>query len=63
VAVGADAADEELDAAGLGDLLFVFLTLKLEVGSVSVQDVDVVRIDVNVLVENIQRLKFGQKTT
>ena len=63
MAVGADAADEELDAAGLGNLLFVFLTLRLKVGSVAVQDVDVVRIDVNVLLENIQRMKLGQKTT
>jgi hypothetical protein len=62
VAVGPDTADEELDAAGLGNLLFVFLTLHLEVGSVAVQDVDVVRVDVNVLVENIQRMKFGRKT-
>ena len=49
VAVGPDAADEELDAAGLGDLPFVLLTLGLKARRVAIEDVHVGRVDVDML--------------
>ena len=41
VAVGADASDEEVDAACLLDHLLIVLALGLQVGGVAVEDVDV----------------------
>ena len=49
VAVGPDAADEEPDAAGFGDLPLVLLALGLKVGRVAVEDVHVGGVDVDVL--------------
>ena len=49
VTVGADSTNEEFDPAGLGNLPFVVDALKLEVRRVSVEDVDVVRINVDML--------------
>ena len=51
VAVGADAAHEEVDAAGGGDGLFIVLALGLDVGGVAVEDMDVLLLDVDVAEE------------
>ena len=57
VAVGSDASNEEFDSAGLGNLLFVIETLDLQVRRVSVEDVHVVGVNVNVL-KKVLRKKY-----
>jgi hypothetical protein len=49
VAVGSDAAYEQLDAATLRDGLLVALALGCEVGRIAIKEVDVVRVNVDVL--------------
>lgn len=49
MAVGPDAADEELDAAGPRDFPLVVETLGFQVGRVAVEDVHVGGVDVDVL--------------
>ena len=51
MAVRADAAEEEVDATNLADTLLVGCTLGFEVGGVAVEDMDVVRLHVDVLEE------------
>ena len=51
MAVGADAAEEEVDAADFADTLLVGCTLGFEVGGVAVEDMDVVRLHIDVLKE------------
>ena len=53
VAVGADAAHEEVDAGGGGDGLFIIGALDFEVGGVAVQNMDVLLLDVDVAEEVI----------
>lgn len=51
VTIGTDTTQEELDTTDGGDLLLVALALKVQVGCVSVEDVDVLGEDINVLEE------------
>ena len=51
VAVGADAAHEEVDAAGRGDGLFIVGALSFQVRGVAVQDMDVLFLDIDVAEE------------
>ena len=44
-------SDEQMNATGLSDFVFVLLAFVLKVCSVAVEDVDVLRKDVNVLEE------------
>ena len=47
MAVRANAAEEQLDATDSLDLVLIVLSLGLEVGCISVEDVDVVWLDVD----------------
>jgi hypothetical protein len=47
VAIFADTAEEELDAAVRGDLLLIFLALFDQILSVSIQNVDMGRINID----------------
>lgn len=47
MAIGPDATQKQLNATDRFDLLLVVVTFKLQVASVAVEDIDVVRLHVN----------------
>ena len=57
MAIGPDASNEKFDSSGYFDLMLELITFLDQVRSVAIQDMDVARVDVNVLQERLRELR------